>query len=121
MLAVLLLNNLHIEEALAQIDRVHAQLGEKPRALAKRELKGEAYVASGLISLGMENFAYAEHFKKAAQFLPRGSKRYGRKLRLVEFSHALNLPNTKKGVLEEAVAIDFKGMPYVVQVMAESI
>ncbi|MDL2224830.1 LuxR C-terminal-related transcriptional regulator [Eubacteriales bacterium OttesenSCG-928-M02] len=115
--AMLLLNNVEMEKATAQINLVHRQLGDNPQDEASRRLKGEAHVAAGLISLGLENYDFVEHFQKADALLPNGSSRYNEKLRLVEFSHALNLSTSEKGEVARSIQMDFLGMPYVSRVL----
>lgn len=115
--AVLFLNNLKIGEAQQQMKLVHRQLEEAKDTPENRLLQGEACVAEGLISLGLENFDFVEWFKKAALLLPEGSRRWGKKLRMVEYSNALNLSGPEKGELEKSVKLFYEGMPTVSKVL----
>lgn len=115
--AMMLLNNIEMKEAQKEIGLAHAQLAKAQETEENRLLLGEVHVGLGLISLGMENNEFVDCFKAANALLPNGSCRWGRKLRLVEYSNALNITSSKKGEVEKSVKDFFEGIPYVYKVL----
>lgn len=115
--AMLLLNNLQVDKACQQMDIVHEQLEQMEDTVDTRKLMGEACIGSGLISLGTASFEFVGWFKKAAELLPHGSRRWGRKLNLIKYSYAVYLTSAKPGELQKGIDSFFEGMPYISKVL----
>ncbi len=116
-LSLLLLNNLRFSEATEMIEEIRQELEAADTKTAEPELLGEYYTARGLITLGLEDAGFADHFEKAASLLPHGSRRWGKGLRLVDFGPGLNLQNAEPGSMDESLAEFQRGVPLIGQVL----
>ena len=117
--AMLLLNNMELDQANQQINNVFKQLKSDPRFIEdeSKTLLGETYAAAGLISFGLENLDFVTCFMNASDCLPNGSGWLKPNLRLVEYTNALNIVSAKKGALEKSLEAFRLGMPYVSKVL----
>ena len=96
-LAMLYLNNLEIEKALAQMQTVFAQLDARADTAENRRLRGEALIGTGLIDLARGCTDFAQRFCSARELLPNGSGRWGKNFQLVAYGSVFQLPGTQAG------------------------
>ena len=114
--ALLLLNNLDLKKAKAQIDLVQKQLDELDGE-EKNGFLGETLIAEGLISMCIGDGKYVEMFKKASKLLPNGSKYLSSNLQLIEYGNALTIVSPEAGSIEKSVENLFEAMPFVAEVL----
>ncbi|MGI6153249.1 MAG: response regulator transcription factor [Christensenellaceae bacterium] len=115
--SLLLFDSLRVDEALDRMRQVHAQLDEQADTPENRLLRGDAHFGNGLLSFSLGNPDFVGHFERAAKLLPNGSRIWGSKLELVEYSNALNLSRPGKGEIEKSIGRFFEAMPYIYKVL----
>ena len=115
--AILLINNLEIDKSYAQMDLIYEQLSSGDDTEENQLLLGEAYAASGMISLSLGKTDFVEYFEKAEMLLPSGSRWWKEDTKLVNYSNALNITSTKQGAIEKSLDSFMRGMPIVSKVL----
>ena len=116
-LAVMQLNNLYFGQAQKILDGAMRLLEKREAGEATDRLFGEAMIAHGFLLLVKEENGFEEYFKKAAVLLPQGSRRWGKKLQLIDLGPGLNLQSAEKGALEKSLRCFTEAVPYIVQVL----
>ena len=110
-LAMLYLNNLEIDRALAQMQLVFAQLDAREDTPENRLLRGEALIGTGLIDQARGCTNFAQRYCDAKELLPNGSGRWGKNFHLVAHSNVFQLPGIQAGAAAQWLQSCEKGLP----------
>ena len=114
-LSALYANNLDFASAMEQIDQARENIEALADAEEKKALLGESYVAEGLLLYATEQDEFAHAFEQAAQYLPHGSRRWGKALRLVDLGPGIHLQSAQPGALPKSLDSFVEATPYIVQ------
>lgn len=107
-----LLNNMEVKKAKEIFLKIKKKFEGKDLTELDQFFLGETYLVLADISVLLGEITFAEYYKKAAEFLPSGSKIRHKKLMFLGNAECFFLPTNQPGMLEKTLELVFESKPY---------